>query len=561
MWYIFCNCLPVILEVLHMYRVMTEQEMVDSFDQAINEEQFYVCYQPQMNHISGTVVGAEALLRWKHPEYGIQFPSDFIPVLEKNDLIYRADQFVFEKVCLLLKSYIDKGSTPVPVSVNMSRYDIVGHDYVEDIEKIRKRIGVPVKFIRIEITESSAVGGSDLVSSVLDRLHTYGYIVEMDDFGSGYSSLNILKKLDVDIIKLDMSFLSENTGGRGGVIISSMVQMTKWLNTPVIAEGVETMEQADYMQSLGCNYIQGYLYSKPVPEDEFLKLLEQSSTEPIRPASKLVKGLGVGKFWDPDSFETLVFNDFVGAAAIFSYEEETGKAELLRVNKKYLEEIGMNVSEQEILTTDPWESFSEADRQSFEATIRKAIESEEEETSEHWRVIRSKCCGDDNICIRAHVRFLGRTGKQNIIYSRIRNITAERRVYEELAESEKKLRFASEHANVYSWEYTIATKEMRPCYRCMRDLGLPMLLTNYPEPAIESGIFPPDYADMYRDMMRRVDEGEEGLEAIIPLTVGRVPFHIRYTIERDENGKPVKAYGSAALVQHDEENVGSENNN
>ncbi len=273
-----------------MYRVMTEQEMVEAFDQAISEEQFYVCYQPQMNHISGTVVGAEALLRWKHPEFGIQFPSDFIPVLEKNDLIYRADQFVFEKVCLLLKSYIDKGSTPVPVSVNMSRYDIVGHDYVEDIEKIRKRIGVPVKFIRIEITESSAVGGSDLVSSVLDRLHTYGYIVEMDDFGSGYSSLNILKKLDVDIIKLDMDFLSENTGGRGGVIVSSIVQMTKWLNTPVIAEGVETMEQADYMQSLGCNYIQGYLYSKPVPEDEFLKLLEQSSTEPIRPASKLVKG-------------------------------------------------------------------------------------------------------------------------------------------------------------------------------------------------------------------------------------------------------------------------------
>ncbi len=531
-----------------MYRVMTEAEMVEAFDTAISEDQFYVCYQPQMNHISGSIVGAEALLRWKHPEFGVQFPSDFIPVLEKNDLIYKADQFVFEKVCLLIKTCLDKGLTPVPVSVNMSRYDIVGHDYVEDIEKTRKRIGIPVKYLRIEITESSAIGGSDLVSSVLDRLHTYGYIVEMDDFGSGYSSLNILKKLDVDVIKLDMSFLSENTGGRGGVIISSMVRMTKWLNTPVIAEGVETIEQADYMQSLGCNYIQGYLYSKPLPENEYLQLLEKLETEPIKPASKLVKGMGVGRFWDPDSFETLVFNDFVGAAAIFSYEEDTGKAELLRVNKKYLEEIGMNVSEQEILATDPWESFSEADRQAFEATIKKAIESGEEETNEHWRVIHSKCCGDDRICIRAHVRFLGRTGRQDIIYSRIRNITAERLAYQEIVDSERKFRAASEQANMYAWEYDIATKEMHPCFRCMRDLGLPVVVRNYPEPAIEMGIFPPDYADMYRDWHKQLEEGVPSLEAVIPLTVGRVPFIVRYTNEFDENGKPVKAYGSATLV-------------
>ena len=120
-----------------MYRVMTEEEMVKAFDTAISEEQFYICYQPQMNHISGSIVGAEALLRWKHPEFGVQFPSDFIPVLEKNDLIYKADQFVFEKVCLLIKSCLDKGLTPVPVSVNMSRYDIVGHDYVEDKKEDR----------------------------------------------------------------------------------------------------------------------------------------------------------------------------------------------------------------------------------------------------------------------------------------------------------------------------------------------------------------------------------------------------------------------------------------
>ncbi len=529
-----------------MYRVMTRQEMIDGFDEAIEKEQFYVCYQPQVNHMSGNVVGAEALLRWKHPEFGVQFPGDFIPVLEENDLIYCADQFVFEMVCRMIKKCLDDSIPVVPVSVNMSRYDIVGHDYVEDIEKIRKKYAVPVKYLRIEITESSAIGGSTVMMSILDKLHVYGYIVEMDDFGSGYSSLNILKDLDVDIIKLDMSFLSDNVAGRGGVIISSMVQMTKWLNTPVIAEGVETVEQADYMQSLGCNYIQGYLYSKPVPEDEFIKLMQKMNHEPIRPAMKIAKGMGVGDFWDPNSFETLIFNDFVGAAAIFSYED--GKVEILRVNKKYLEEVGMNQSEQDIIESDPLELHSEESRKVYEDTILKAIKSGEEETCECWRTIRSKCCGDDNICVRSHVRMVGKAGKQYLMYARIRNITGEKRLYEELEKSERRFRYASDQINVYAWEYTIASKEMRPCFRCMRDLGLPMIVKNYPEPAIEAGIFPPDYADMYRDIMKKVDEGEDVPEVVIPLTVGRVPFTIRYTIERDESGKPFKAYGSATLV-------------
>lgn len=121
-------------------------------------------------------------------------------------------------------------------------------------------------------------------------------------------------------------------------------------------------------------------------------------------------------------------------------------------------------------------------------------------------------------------------------------------VYEMLADSERRFRFASEQANVYAWEYIIATKEMRPCFRCMRDLGLPALIKNYPEPVIDAGIFPPEFADTFRDWHRQIAEGVEHLEAIVPLTVGRVPFYVRYTTEFDENGKPVKAYGSATLV-------------
>ena len=135
----------------------------------------------------------------------------------------------------------------------------------------------------------------------------------------------------------------------------------------------------------------------------------------------------------------------------------------------------------------------------------------------------------------------------------VQNVTAEKRHYRDLQDSERRFRFASEHANVYAWEYNIGTREMRPCFRCMRDLGLPALLKNYPEPAIEMGIFPADYADMYRDWHRQLEQGVDHLEAIIPLTPGRVPFHVRYTTEYDENGRPLKAYGSATMVVDGEE--------
>jgi len=309
---------------------------------------------------------------------------------------------------------------------------------------------------------------------------------------------------------------------------------------------VETQEQADFLKSIGCNYIQGYLYSKAVPEDQIIEMIRKTDHEPARPAMTLIHTMNAAKFWDPDSLETLIFNNYVGAAAIFSYED--GKVEMLRVTPKYIKEIGMNLTEEDVIHTDPWEDYTPENREIYEETVKRAMESGEEESCETWRTIKSKCCGDDSICVRSHIRMIGKAGKQAIIYAIIQNVTAEKRQFRDIQDSEKRFRFASEHANVYAWEYTIRTREMRPCFRCMRDLGLPALLKNYPEPAIEMGIFPPDYADMYRDWHRQLEQGVDHLEAIIPLTAARVPFHVRYTTEYDENGRPLKAYGSATMV-------------
>ena len=533
-----------------MEKQLSEQEFLASFENALRNDYIYACFQPQINHSTGRMVGAEALVRWRDPKYGVQYPSSFIPILERYDLIYQVDLHMFKLVCRLQRKCLDNKFPMVPISINMSRYDIYRHEYVKAIEEIRKEYDIPVKYLRIEITETSAIGGMELMSSTINQLHACGYIVEMDDFGSGYSSLNILKDLNVDIIKLDMNFLSGEVGGRGGIILSSVVQMAKWLDTPLIAEGVETMEQADYMKSLGCNYIQGYLYSKPVPEEDFLVQLKKLRHEVSSSATKFVNAVDAGEFWSPDSMDTLLFNHFVGAAAIFIYRE--GEAEILRVNEKYIEELGMNLTEQDLVGANPWDRHDENGRAVYEETIKRAIASGKEESCETWRDFHSKCCGDESICIRSHIRVIGHAGKQYLIYAMIRNITAERKDYVSLRDSDKIFRFAIEQANMYAWEYTVATRQMRPCFRCMRDMKLPPILENYPEPVIRMGIIPPDYADMYRDWHRRIEAGEPHLEAIVPMTVGRIPFHLRYTTEFDENGRPVKAYGSATMVVKEE---------
>ncbi|MCR5303315.1 MAG: EAL domain-containing protein [Lachnospiraceae bacterium] len=533
-----------------MDKKMSASEIVRNFDEAIRNDDIYAVYQPQFNHSTGRMMGAEALIRWRHPSYGTQYPSDFIPVLEENDLIIDADLHIFDLVCRFQKNCIDNNLPVIPISVNMSRHDIFNKNYVDEIERIRTRYGIPVKYLRVEITETSAIGGTELVTSVMNKLHEYGYLVEMDDFGCGYSSLNILKDLPVDIIKLDMKFLSGDVGGRGGIIIGSIVQMAKWLNTPVIAEGVETREQADFMKSIGCNYIQGYYYSKPVPEKEFLEMSRQIEHEKMTRALSLIENINAGKFWDPESLETLIFSNFVGGAAIFTYKK--GDINILRVNEKYLEEVGMNQSEQDIIHSNIWDTFEDESKAIYEDTIKRAISTGDEERCETWRTFVTDCCGEDKICIRSYMRVIGKAADQYLIYCMVHNITAERKNFAALYDSERRFRFASEQANMYAWEYMIDTKEMRPCFRCMRDLGLPPLVKNYPEPAIEAGIFPSDYADMYRDWHRQLEQGVKELEAIIPLTVSRTPFHVRYTTEFDENGKPFKAYGSATLVVEDD---------
>ena len=249
-------------------------------------------------------------------------------------------------------------------------------------------------------------------------------------------------------------------------------------------------------------------------------------------------------------YADIINTRFAEPASIFSYRD--GELRLLEINEGFLPEMWMNIAKEVFLKEDPKSSFDDNNLRIFTEAVRACIESGEEQTVETWRHMSSDCCGEDRICLRSRLLLLEKNAGEAILYEGIRNISNEKRAQSTLADIEYRYEHASEQINIYNWEYIIATKEMRPCYRCMRDLGLSAVVQNYPEPAIDMGIFPPDYADMYRDMMRRVDAGERELEADIPLTVGRIPFRVKYTTEVDSEGRPVKAFGSATLISETE---------
>lgn len=517
-------------------KMLTEQEIASLMNNALRKGEFVVYYQPQYEHSTKRLVGAEALVRWIHPEKGMLSPASFIPIFESNGFITTLDMYVFENTCSFIAQRLKENKKIIPVSTNFSRCDLFEPKFVEKLENIRNKYKVDAKYLRIEITESAFVGESEYINNLIKQLHSFGYIVEMDDFGSGYSSLNTLKDIDFDVIKLDMNFMSEEEHNtRGGTILSSVVKMANWLNLPVIAEGVETMKQADYLKSIGSDYIQGYLYSKPLPESEFVKLLEDgvvgNNLDYLRTAGEALN------LWDPNSLDSLIFNSFIGPSAILEYSN--GKVEYSRINSKYLSELGMRESEKDLLVKQNLlDSLNADDRKKYIQTIDNVIYSGQDHVIECWRKINSRSCGNLTLCIRTELKFLAKGHGNYLIFASVRNITGER-----FCQLDK---VGEDAAATYHWEYNVEKKEMYPCMRCKNDLGLPDCIYNYPEPLIDSGFFPAEIADFYRDWHKQIGEGRVShLEAVLPLTENRIPHTVKYDVIFDSLGKPVKAYGSA----------------
>ncbi|MCC0665816.1 EAL domain protein [Clostridioides difficile] len=257
-------------------RLYREKKLEDNMNKALEKGEFVVYYQPKYSLNDGNEIeGAEALIRWNNPDMGFISPVDFVPLFERNGFIVNVDMFVFEEVCKTLRKWLNKGYNPVPISVNISRVHLHRDNFIENITELINKYNISPKFIELELTESVVFDNLNILIDIIKRLKKIGFLISMDDFGSGYSSLNLLKDLPFDILKLDRVFLIETTDTkRGKIIISKIVEMSKAINIKVICEGVETNEQVEFLKEIGCDKAQGYLFAKPMVLSEFEKLLK-----------------------------------------------------------------------------------------------------------------------------------------------------------------------------------------------------------------------------------------------------------------------------------------------
>lgn len=249
---------------------------LDDINQAFDNNEFCFYLQPKCNAETGAIVGAEALVRWNHPEYGLVSPGEFIPLLERESMVTRFDLFIWRSVCEMLSRWDGEGRNLVPVSVNVSMTDIESIDVARVLGDLLDRFSIDTRLLQVEITESAIAHNMDVVEETIRDLHARGIAVLMDDFGSAYSSLNMLKDINVDAIKLDMKFvdLNADNAAKGLKIIESVIDMAYQLRLSIIAEGAQTAEQVSKLRELGCMYIQGYYFYRPLTVEKMEDLLE-----------------------------------------------------------------------------------------------------------------------------------------------------------------------------------------------------------------------------------------------------------------------------------------------
>lgn len=257
--------------------LIKEQKIINEMDNALKMGEFIVYFQPKYDIKTLKPQGAEALVRWQKADGKLVSPGEFIPIFERNGFIIELDYYIWEKVCQFIRRELDEGNEVDPVSVNVSRVNMYNPKFFESLVGLVERYKIPPKYLHLELTESAFSDDAAMLQKTVDYLHKSGFTILMDDFGSGYSSLNLLKDINLDILKIDMKFLSKGSSTeKCEKIIEAVINMAASLELPVIAEGVEEEEQVQLLKRLGCDYIQGFYFAKPMPEEDYLALVKKN---------------------------------------------------------------------------------------------------------------------------------------------------------------------------------------------------------------------------------------------------------------------------------------------
>ena len=349
------------------YRVLTE------FIHAMQEDEITFFLQPQCRIDDGTFVGAEALARWVKKDGTVVPPGSFVPVLEKYGFITDMDKIIWEKVAIWIKERMDKGLKNVPISVNVSRIDILNLDIDKHFKELCDKYQIPHSAIKLEITESAYADTSAILDDMFKKLHKDGFLILMDDFGSGYSSLNMLSNIKIDAIKLDANFL--HIGGsayeRGIHILESVINMAKTMALPIIVEGAEKKDQVDFLKELGCQYVQGYYFYMPMSIKEFEKIIADAKKIDSKGlVAKLNEQFRMREFMDKNIYSDSMLNNIIGSVAIYSLHGD--HVDIVRFNQQFFESVGVPDFHSRLENMDQF--CHEEDRLLFLAALKEARE-------------------------------------------------------------------------------------------------------------------------------------------------------------------------------------------
>ena len=251
--------------------IRQREEIEAAQEAAMEHGEFRVFIQPKMDVLKNELAGAEALVRWIKMDGSMVYPDEFMPVFEANGFVERLDFYMLDQVCKMQKRLEAEGYELVPISVNQSQMLLKNPNYVEKVMDVLRANDTPRELIELELTETAFFGDTERMVDIMNRLRDEKCRIDIDDFGSGYSSLNMIKDIPFDILKIDRMFFSDSNSGTGKIILEKIVEMAQAMGVDCICEGVETPEQEELLRKIGCRYAQGYLYSKPIPMEEFIE--------------------------------------------------------------------------------------------------------------------------------------------------------------------------------------------------------------------------------------------------------------------------------------------------
>ena len=440
------------------YRILT------NFANALQQGEITFYLQPQCRISTGAIVGAEALVRWIRKDGSMVYPSDFVPILEKYGFITDLDKYLWDKVASWISQRITDGKEIVPISINVSRVDIFNLDLAEHFHSLCEKYNLPHKYLKIEITESSYAETTDRIDELVTKLHDDGFVVMMDDFGSGYSSLNMLSNLELDAIKMDAKFLDIHGADyeKGVRILESVVNMAKMMALPIVVEGVETKEETEFLSGLGCRYAQGYYFYKPISVADFEKEISDKKKVDHRGfVAKANEQFRIREFLDKNVYSDSMLNNILGPVAIYSLKGE--HVDIIRYNEQFYQAVNVPDFMDRLVAIDQF--VPEEDRPALFNALAKA---KENKLLGYTAAVRFGRIDGTLAYFEIHFYYLGKKEGADQFYGSAHNMTSLLNVTEE-----KKLisQYSTDNiifvTKVYDkWRYEVSSNAIAELFGC-----------------------------------------------------------------------------------------------